>query len=184
MSETMSEEEKLKRMKDAEDMFNSMYPVGKERWIKVKYLDREKAMKNISLSSWNNGKEEELGFEVTAICTFDDYNSQVSAMVELRGELQGVLSGYAHQNVSPSDMAGILDNMLINKIHQLKQNTIVYAEDQKEVMFSDQLVLDKNDNDNWIVKMGDSILESYGHSDEDKMDALEFIYNRSTNEIK
>lgn len=180
MSETKDEENK-RGLADAEEMFNNMYPVGKERWIKVKYLDRDKAMENIRLSSWNNEKAEELGFEVTAICCFDDYNSQVSAMMEVRGEMQGILYNMSYQNPSPEDMIIVLDNMLVNKIQQLKRDTIVYSEDKKEIMLSNQLILDEYEEGKYKVKVGDSILEECG---EDREGALSFIYERSTNELK
>ena len=68
---------------EKQGIFDSLYPVGKERWFKVKILDQEKSMKNLP---WVSDMER-LGFEVTSITCRDEFQPQVTALMDLKDEI-------------------------------------------------------------------------------------------------
>ena len=175
----ISEEKK----KEIQSIMDSLYPVGKERWIKVKYLDQEKAMENIRMRSMsvNDIREEDraLGFVVTAMGIMDEYNPQVSALMDIRGELVG---GLMHI-MEPSQIE-MIDGLFIQKIKELKDNTIEYAPYTSKPVQDNELVIDRLEDGTWRVLLGDSVLEKFGNQDHDEIDALKFVYSRGTHIIK
>lgn len=74
---------------EKDDIFDTLYPIGKERWIKVLIHDRDKAMKDLR---WTSGKEvDNRGYTLTAIATRDEYIPQISAIQDLEDTLNSFL---------------------------------------------------------------------------------------------
>ena len=157
--------------KEKQQWMDSLYPVGKERWVKLKYLDQKKAMQHIRIRQGDpvNEVEEAQGFVVTAMGFLDEFNPQVAAIMDLRGHIVGQLLGTLDQYTADQ-----IDSIFLAKIAEIKNNTINYA--PWKPINNNQLVLDEVQEGVWQVKQGDSIIEGFGN---DKMGALEFIYNRS-----
>ena len=102
---------------EIEDMKNSLFPVGKERWIKVLFKDRDKCMKAFKWSS--NGYQHD-GYEVTAIGVRDEYVPQVQAISDLQDDLMGML--YT-SNIEPYQLKQIEDLFKMRK-EELKNRVI------------------------------------------------------------
>lgn len=101
---------------EVDDLFNQLYPVGEERWIKVKFLDKDKAAQWVRLNSPNgNFSNEDKGIEITALGLRDDYMPQVEALVELKAELRQLWE-------TPSEVE--LDNMIDRKINQVLEKVL------------------------------------------------------------
>jgi len=112
---------------EVEDIKNSLFPVGQERWIRVKYYDRDKAIKILWMPMDEKRAEpyvEKHGFYVTAIGVRDEYIPQVSALMDLKGEVIGCL----HGNVQDSILNHIND-LFKNRIDDIKRYTIKTPED-------------------------------------------------------
>lgn len=102
---------------EAEDFKNSIYPVGKERWIKVKFIDRDKSMKAFR---WKNGEEHDSqGYAVTAIGLRDEYMPQISALMSLSDEV----GAHLLRILDTEEVKDII-TMFSNKIEELKQTSI------------------------------------------------------------
>lgn len=109
---------------ESEAMMNSMFPVGQERWIKFRYLDRDKCIKAFLRSMSPNHEKsrqlaEESGYEVTAIGVRDEYTPQISALMDIKDLLPG-LENYTH-------IESVLDAvryLLNEKIDELKARMI------------------------------------------------------------
>lgn len=112
---------------EKEDLFDSLFPVGEERWVKLKYLNRDKCVDTFRLgqhTEQSKERNEENGFEVTAIGCRDEYVPQVSALMDVRDEVINALyvlemdgSGYSH----------LLDSVRVAfkaKIDEVSQRTI------------------------------------------------------------
>jgi len=77
---------------ESKSLIESLYPVGKERWIKVKFRDFKKSMKAFSIRE----TEEEIiekGYETRAIGVRDDYTPQISALQDIKDELVSMFLG-------------------------------------------------------------------------------------------
>ena len=107
--------------KELEGFLYSVYPKGEERWIKVKYVDPDKAMKTIRLNSphFNN---KDSGFEITSIGIREEHLPQVEALLELKVELSRDMTFYQFPAALDSANAHIdrkieelLDKVLISK---------------------------------------------------------------------
>lgn len=68
---------------ERKDIMDSLWPIGKERWFKIRVIDQEKSMKNLP---WN-ADTERLGFEVTAITCRDEFQSQVIGLMDMKDEI-------------------------------------------------------------------------------------------------
>jgi len=75
---------------ERKDLFDSLWPVGKERWFKVLIVDQEKCMKNLP---WVEDTER-LGFEVKSITVRDEFQPQVSALMDVKDDVVSLLSRY------------------------------------------------------------------------------------------
>lgn len=105
------------------EFLKQMYPVGEERWLKVKYLDFNKCLKSIR---FENGMKEELGFEFTAIGTVQNYIPQVEAIVDLKDEMKEAV--YLQQNIRPEAaevVSSIIDKLFDNKIRETINKMII-----------------------------------------------------------
>ena len=114
---------------EVEDMLNMVYPVGEERWVKVKYLDRDKAMKSFRFRSnpKPHKEDEENGYVVTAIGMRDEYTPQIQAILDLKGDIAMFLL----HSLNPEDpnRESILDNvnsLFKEKLETIKEQTIKY----------------------------------------------------------
>lgn len=116
---------------DSQSILESLFPVGQERWVKVKYLDLDKAIKAFRLNNGNmaKGHEEELGYEVTAIGIRDEYTPQVSALMDIKEDIIGAITSLGY-NLGPENqwmaerLHETINGMLKNKIEELKERTI------------------------------------------------------------
>lgn len=69
-------------------ILESLYPVGEERWIKVKYLDFEWCAQHLRcIPKKEDDEKNEIGFEVTAVSVREDYTPQVEALDFVKDEL-------------------------------------------------------------------------------------------------
>ena len=68
---------------EKQQLFDSLYPVGEERWFKVRIIDQEKCMKNLP---WVEDKDR-LGFEVTSITVRDEFQPQVVGLMDMKDEI-------------------------------------------------------------------------------------------------
>lgn len=108
-------------MTDAEynEMLDSLFPIGKERWVKVRYLNRDKALQAFRTSSDTSMHAEELGYEVTAIGIRDEHVPQISALMDARND---VLTSCAHA-VSES-VLNTINEIFRQHMDRLKERTI------------------------------------------------------------
>ena len=102
---------------EIEDMKNSLFPIGKERWIKVLFKDRDKCMKAFR---WNTNGFEHDGYEVTSIGLRDEYVPQVSAISDIQDEVMGILFG---SNIESYQLKRIEDIFKMKK-EELKNRVI------------------------------------------------------------
>lgn len=100
--------------KERNEFFNSLYPEGEERWLKVRYTDNEKCRKNIR---FENGLD--LGFEFTAIGTVEQYIPQVSALAEIKEEIKSL---YYEDNVGTALRK--VENLINNKIDETLMKSV------------------------------------------------------------
>ena len=126
---------------EAQDMIDSLYPVGQERWIKVKYLDQKKAMKVIRMRNADTSK---LGFEVIAISISSEHEPQLSALIDLKSSVIAELL----KIFQPDDQRiANFNQIFLNKIEELRKQTIKYDDPNNEID-SGVLVLDRTDDNN------------------------------------
>jgi len=108
---------------EREDIINSLFPVGKERWIKILYLDRDKCMEAFRMYGNDHAKNAELhkeqGYEVTALGTQDEYLPQISAILDIKEQIIGLLYG-----VLQDHQLTIVNNVFKSKTDELRQRTI------------------------------------------------------------
>jgi hypothetical protein len=83
----------MDKLKQAQQILDSMFPVGKERWVKVKYIDQEKSMETLNLFNSTPEQDAARGFSVQAISCLDEHEPQVAALFELKGNLMSILDG-------------------------------------------------------------------------------------------
>lgn len=103
---------------EAEDLKNSIFPVGKERWIKFKFIDRDKCMKTFR---WKNGEEYDgQGYAVTALGLRDEYTPQISAIMDLRENVCGHLL-----DVLNYEQVQSIHRLFNEKIKEVKERTIL-----------------------------------------------------------
>lgn len=107
---------------DHDDFLESLFPIGEERWVKVKYLDFKKCVRTFNVGPNEERKKEisdETGFECTAIGIRPEYTPQVSALLDLKEDiiasLSFVLTDYQLEN---------LNRIFKEKIEEVKQRTI------------------------------------------------------------
>lgn len=96
---------------EARELRDSIYPVGKERWIKVRILNQDKTMNSLR---WNDKNAEELGYEVTAITLLDEHIPQISALMGVKDRISGMLYGRVEQSVISAiryDIDGAIDSL-------------------------------------------------------------------------
>lgn len=101
---------------EKQGIIDSLYPVGKERWFKVKILDQEKTMKNLP---WVEDKER-LGFEVTSITCRDEFQPQVTALMDLKDEILSHLFQCQESARWSNDLTQIFQyDLLINTYREM-----------------------------------------------------------------
>jgi hypothetical protein len=110
---------------EIDNMLKSLFPVGEERYIKVKYHDFEKCIKHFRLSPPNKEDLEkfisENGYEITSIGIQSEWTPQISALAELRDEISYLNYEY------DLDLYKEKINSLINeKIEDLLYKTSMY----------------------------------------------------------
>ncbi len=95
-----------------DDFTKQIFPEGKERWIKFKYLDSNKVSKFIRFNSPYFSNDDK-GFEVTSIGLRDEYTPQIEMLLELKKEL---LTDY---EIVGSGSGPKIELMIDNKIEKL-----------------------------------------------------------------
>lgn len=106
------------------DLLKDLFPIGKERWLKVKYKDLEWCIKNIRL---NKDHSPIPGFDVVAVGVLDEYTPQISAIMDLKAEVIGFL--YGNPNM-PQDMLEHINGLFIRKMDELKAHVIQDAKNE------------------------------------------------------
>jgi hypothetical protein len=109
--------------REAEDLFDSIFPIGEERWVKLKYLDRDKCIKTFRLGQHTeNSKKhaENAGYEVTAIGIKPEYTPQVSALMDVRDAVVQQLN-----NVVENYHVDSIRNIFKMKIDEITERTIM-----------------------------------------------------------
>jgi len=103
-------------------LLEDIFPVGQERWIKVKYTDFDWCVKNLRLQDKHKPEDAvNLGFDVMALGVRDEYVPQVNALMDVRDD---VVSMLANREAEPI----FIDNIRVvfqQKIAEIKKRTIV-----------------------------------------------------------
>lgn len=102
--------------KERDEFLDSMYPVGKERWVKVKYLDRDKCMQ---VFRWPDDKVDEQGYLITALGVRDEYTPQIAALVDLQADVIAYLS-----HVLSESELHIVNELFRQRMDEVKSHTI------------------------------------------------------------
>jgi hypothetical protein len=79
----------MSEIDEREQLLDAVFPVGGERWIKVKYLDRDKAIKAFHI----NGSPEhaaELGYEVVTLAIVPEFQPPRDLLLDLKDKLADV----------------------------------------------------------------------------------------------
>ena len=108
--------------RDKDDLLTSLFPIGEERWVKVKYLDFEKCVKIFNVGPNEKRKaerNEKYGFECTAIGIRPEYVPQVSAIMDLRDDIISSLSF-----ILEDYQLDQLNRIFKAKIDEVKERTI------------------------------------------------------------
>lgn len=110
---------------EAKEVMDGLFPVGKERWVKVKYLNQDKCKK---VFRWSSEGEEfnDSGYVVTALSLRDEYQPQVSALMDLSDEVCGHLL-----RMLDTDEVKEVQRLFRNKIEELKQRIIIESPQPK-----------------------------------------------------
>jgi len=111
----MSDQEK-------QDISDSLFPVNGERWIKIHIIDQEKTTKLLWMPMNDEMAKpyaEQAGFRTIAIGMRDEYTPQVSALMDLKGEIISKLYG-----LIPEYILEDVNNRFRDKIEELKKHTI------------------------------------------------------------
>jgi hypothetical protein len=105
-----------------DNLLESLFPIGEERWVKVKYLDLEKCIRNFNIGPNEEKKKEisdDIGFECTAIGIRPEYTPQISAIMDLKDDviqsLLHILDEYELERIN---------RIFKDKIDELKERTI------------------------------------------------------------
>lgn len=107
---------------DHNDFLDSLFPIGEERWVKVKYLDRTKCIRAFNVGPNRDRIKEisdETGFECTAIGIRPEHTPQISALMDLKEDIISKLS-YVLEEYDLME----LNRMFKEKIEELKERTI------------------------------------------------------------
>lgn len=101
-----------------EDFTKQIFPEGKERWVKLKYLDSNKASKFIRLNSpfFNN---DDKGIEVVSIGVTDEYTPQIDMLLEIEKELS------IDYEIVASGLIPKIQSMIKDKIEKLLDEIII-----------------------------------------------------------
>jgi len=67
---------------EAKAIIDSLYPVDQPRWFNIIITNQDKAMKNLP---WLD--KDDLGFKVQAIACRDEFEPQVTALVDLKDDI-------------------------------------------------------------------------------------------------
>lgn len=112
---------------ETEDLLNTIYPIGEERWVKVKYLNRDNARKSFRFrSSGEETKEDQdNGYIVTAIGVRDEYTPQVQAILDLKTDVASYLLNYLDPNdINHEQILDTVNTIFKEKMNDVKQHTI------------------------------------------------------------
>ena len=107
---------------DRDDLLESLFPIGEERWVKVKYLDFEKCVKTFNVGPNEKRKKEisdKTGFECTAIGIRPEYTPQISAIMDLK---EDILTRFSF--ILDEHQLEALNSIFKAKIEELKERTI------------------------------------------------------------
>lgn len=85
-------------MRDHEDLIDSLFPIGKERWIKIKYIDQDKSKKVFAMFNATQENIEAKGYEVTAIGVKDEYEPQLSALLDVQDAVTVFLRAHVDEH--------------------------------------------------------------------------------------
>jgi len=118
-------EEKIKigpRDGEVQQWMDTLFPVGGERWVKIKVIDQDKAAGVLWMASSEDRakpKIDKYGFFTTALSFREEYTPQIAALFDLKteliGELYGLVPDYILQNMKAKFDA---------KMEELKKYTI------------------------------------------------------------
>lgn len=103
---------------DTENLLDSIFPVGKERWIKVRIKDRDICIKTFALNFHGSDKYE--GYEITSIGLRDEYIPQISAIRDIEESILPILFGCD----LPDYLTKQIQEIFTQKKEELKQLTI------------------------------------------------------------
>lgn len=105
------------------DILKTLFPVGKSRWVKIKYLDYEKCLKAFHLNFSGELPQDGLGYETVALTILDEHAPQVSALLDIRDQLTSVL----YNQVDESTLNFVRD-IIKQKADELQQRAIYEGE--------------------------------------------------------
>lgn len=123
----MSDKEK------GDDLLDQLFPVGGERWIKVKYHDKEKSIKAFT---WRNDQKEnerliaEKGYETLSIGVKPEFEPQVSAIMDLQDEVLQIVLGMVNYDTDNYNLNTIRE-VFKDKIKEVSERCVKHVDDLK-----------------------------------------------------
>lgn len=103
-------------------VLDTLFPIGEERWVKVKYLDRDKCIRVFNVGTNEERKKEiseQTGFECTAIGIRPEYTPQISSLLDIKEDLLQFLWGKLDEY-----QVEVVNRLFKAKIDELKERTI------------------------------------------------------------
>lgn len=108
--------------KEQDSLLRQLFPVGEERWVKMKYTDFEKACSTFGLYGRKELKErqmEHIGAEVLAIGCRPENVPQIAAIMDLKEDILGSLINHI-----PEEKIKEINSIFKLKCDELKRRAI------------------------------------------------------------
>jgi hypothetical protein len=107
---------------EIDNLLKSIFPIGEERWVKIKYHNQEKCIKSFRLSPPNKQELDkfinEYGYEVTALGIRPESESQLERIIEIREELLNVASFELNSSITSEKIHEVFNNFISKIINQ------------------------------------------------------------------
>ena len=132
---------------EVDNLLDVIFPVGEERWVKLKYYDRDKCIDALRLSPPNEETKKEFiekyGYEVTALGVRPENEPILQMMAELK---QTLISASYYKTLSSEDIKQIMDIYMQDYIDKITVTPIRAAQDFIDNVVNDLKTLDDENN--------------------------------------
>ncbi len=115
--------DKAQEQCDHDELIDALFPIGKERWLRIEYLDKPKCLKAFFMPMNNDAAKpiaQEKGYRVTAIGVRDEYVPQIGAIIDLK---KNDILGLLHNNI-PDHLLSAISQKFKDATDEIKRNTI------------------------------------------------------------